>query len=94
MLFNWAEGGKTPPVSLRRLRELGFRIVIFPISTLLVAAQAIGQVLEVIRREGTPASAMSRMTPFHEFIDFLGLPEIRDLEQRFGQHSDSTTRQE
>jgi 2-methylisocitrate lyase-like PEP mutase family enzyme len=94
MLFNWAEGGKTPPVSLQRLRELGFRIVIFPISTLLVAAQAIGQVLEVIRREGTPASAMSRMTPFHEFIDFLGLPEIRDLEQRFGQHSDSTTRQE
>jgi 2,3-dimethylmalate lyase len=94
MLFNWAEGGKTPPVSLRRLRELGFRIVIFPISTLLVAARAMGQVLEVIRQEGTPASAMSRMTPFREFIDFLGLPEVRDLEQRFGQHPDSTTRQE
>jgi 2-methylisocitrate lyase-like PEP mutase family enzyme len=94
MLFNWAEGGKTPPLSLRRLRELGFRIVIFPISTLLVAAQAIGQVLEIIRQEGTPSSAMSRMTPFHEFIDFLGLPEIRDLEQRFGQNSDSTTKQE
>jgi carboxyvinyl-carboxyphosphonate phosphorylmutase len=94
MLFNWAEGGKTPPLPLRRLRELGFRIVIFPISTLLVAARAIGQVLEVIRQEGTPASAMSRMTPFHELIDFLGLPEIRDLEQRFGQRSDSTTEQE
>jgi 2-methylisocitrate lyase-like PEP mutase family enzyme len=94
MLFNWAEGGKTPPVSLPRLSELGFRIVIFPISTLLVAAQAIGEVLEVIRQEGTPAFAMSRMTPFHEFINFLGLPEIRDLEQRFGQRSDSTTRQE
>ena len=46
--------------------------MIFPISTLLVAAQAIGGVLEVIRREGTPASAMSRMTAFHEFINFLG----------------------
>jgi carboxyvinyl-carboxyphosphonate phosphorylmutase len=94
MLFNWAEGGKTPPLPLRRLRELGFRIVIFPISTLLVAARAIGQVLEVIRQEGTPASAMGRMTPFLELIDFLGLPEIRDLEQRFGQRSDSTTKQE
>src|SRR5262245_39639651 len=41
LLFNWAEGGKTPPVSLETLRQLGFRIVIFPISTLLVAAQAI-----------------------------------------------------
>ena len=40
LLFNWAEGGKTPPVPLARLRELGYRIVIFPISTLLVAARA------------------------------------------------------
>jgi 2,3-dimethylmalate lyase len=85
MLFNWAEGGKTPPVPLLRLRELGFRIVIFPISTLLVTAQAIGSILAVIRQEGTPAAAMDRMTPFHEFINFLGLPEVRDLERRFGQ---------
>ena len=33
LLFNWAEGGKTPPVSLARLHELGYRIVIFPLST-------------------------------------------------------------
>src|SRR2546426_10742768 len=25
LLFNWAEGGKTPPVRFERLRELGFR---------------------------------------------------------------------
>ena len=37
LLFNWAEGGKTPPIGLDRLRELGYRIVIFPISTLLAA---------------------------------------------------------
>jgi 2-methylisocitrate lyase-like PEP mutase family enzyme len=90
LLFNWAEGGKTPPVSLARIRELGFRLVIFPISTLLVAAQAIGSILDVIKRDGTPAAAMNRMTPFGEFIDFLGLPEIRDLEQRFGHRSAST----
>jgi 2-methylisocitrate lyase-like PEP mutase family enzyme len=88
LLFNWAEGGKTPPVSLARIRELGFRLVIFPISTLLVAAQAIGSILDVIKRDGTPAGAMNRMTPFGEFIDFLGLPEIRDLEQRFGHRSE------
>ncbi len=40
LLFNWAEGGKTPPISLDRLRELGYRIVIFPISTLLAATAA------------------------------------------------------
>ena len=37
LLFNWAEGGKTPPMRLEQLQELGYRIIIFPISTLLAA---------------------------------------------------------
>jgi 2-methylisocitrate lyase-like PEP mutase family enzyme len=94
LLFNWAEGGKTPPLPLSRIRELGFRIVIFPISALLVAAQAISGVLKVITQEGTPASAMHKMTPFQEFIDFLGLPEVRDLERRFGHDHESVIPQE
>ena len=83
LLFNWAEGGKTPPIGLARLRDLGFRIVIFPISAVLTAARAVADVLALIRQDGTPRSAMSRMVPFGEFIDFLGVQEIRDLEQRF-----------
>jgi 2,3-dimethylmalate lyase len=84
LLFNWAEGGKTPPVSLERLREFGFRIVIFPISTLLVAAQAITSALEVIKHQGTPVSVMAHMTPFREFVNSLGFADIRELERRFG----------
>ncbi len=83
LLFNWAEGGKTPAIQLDRLRELGFRIVIFPISTLLVAARAIREVLASIHRDGTPSSAMHTMIPFNEFVNFIGLPEIRDIERRF-----------
>ena len=54
LLFNWAEGGKTPPISLDRLRELGYRIVIFPISTLLAATAAMRRILGEIARSGTP----------------------------------------
>ena len=83
LMFNWAEGGKTPPIGYVRLRELGFRIVIFPIGPLLVAARAVGELLETLKRDGTPAAALDRMVPFQRFIDFLGVPEIRDLERRF-----------
>jgi len=85
LLFNWAEGGKTPPISLETLRQLGFRIVIFPISTLLVAAHAIAKALQIIKQEGTPLSAMAQMTPFRDFVNSLGFAEIRELERRFGQ---------
>ena len=84
LLFNWAEGGKTPPVSAAWLQELGFRLAIFPISTLLAATQAMQGVLEVLRREGTPATALGGLPSFGTFLDLVGLPEIRELEARFG----------
>ena len=49
LLFNWAEGGRTPPVPLARLQDYGFRIVIFPISTLLGATRAMREILAVVK---------------------------------------------
>ena len=83
LLFNWAEGGKTPPISLDRLKELGYRIVIFPISTLLAATGAMRRILQEIAAAGTPATAMREMPTFAEFVDFIGLPEVREAEQRY-----------
>lgn len=83
LLFNWAEGGKTPPVSLARLTELGYRIVIFPISTLLAATAAMRAILREIAGSGTPAAALADLPTFGEFVDFIGLPQVREAEQRY-----------
>jgi 2-methylisocitrate lyase-like PEP mutase family enzyme len=83
LLFNWAEGGKTPPVSLDRLTELGYRIVIFPIGTLLAATAAMRRILKEIATSGTPASLLGELPTFGEFTDFIGLPEVREIEQRY-----------
>jgi 2,3-dimethylmalate lyase len=83
LLFNWAEGGKTPPVGLERLKELGYRIVIFPISALLAATHAVRAMAVELEAHGTPAEALSKIISFREFNDMMGLAEIRNLEQRF-----------
>jgi 2-methylisocitrate lyase-like PEP mutase family enzyme len=83
LLFNWAEGGKTPPVSLDRLTELGYRIVIFPIGTLLAATAAMRRILKEIATAGTPASLLGELPTFGEFTDFIGLPEVHSIEQRY-----------
>jgi 2-methylisocitrate lyase-like PEP mutase family enzyme len=87
LLFNWAEGGKTPPISLERLQELGYRIVIFPISTLLAATAAMRWILQEIAEAGTPAAAMNTLPTFGEFTDFIGLPQVREIEQRYAARS-------
>lgn len=83
LLFNYAEGGKTPAVDHSMLAELGFAIVIFPIATLLAATRAMRTVLAQIRADGTPIHVLPDLPRFAEFLDFIGLPEIRDLEQRY-----------
>jgi len=83
LLFNWAEGGKTPPVDHATLAGLGFKIVIFPIATLLGTTAWIRHALAEIRRAGTPLPIMDELPRFADFLDFIGLPEIRELEDRF-----------
>lgn len=84
LVFNWVEGGKTPPLPYERLAELGFALVLMPITTLLAATQAMQSALAELRRDGTPVTVVDRLPPFDDFVDLIGLPEVRALEVRFG----------
>lgn len=83
LLFNWAEGGKTPPLPLERLRQLGFAIVIFPLTTLLTATAAMRDALAAVKAAGTPLPLLDGMPAFGDFVDFIGLGEIQELDRRF-----------
>jgi 2-methylisocitrate lyase-like PEP mutase family enzyme len=83
LLFNFAEGGKTPAIALERLRELGYRIVIFPIAALLAATTAVRKVAAEIQMHGTPTALLGELISFAEFNQMIGLPEIQQLERRF-----------
>jgi carboxyvinyl-carboxyphosphonate phosphorylmutase len=84
LLFNWVEGGKTPPLTKNEIADLGFAIIIMPIGTLLAATRAMQQFLVRLRADGTPADFVDELMPFHEFTDTIGLPEFTELGQRFG----------
>jgi 2-methylisocitrate lyase-like PEP mutase family enzyme len=81
LVFNWAEGGRTPPLPLDRIAELGFSLVIFPIGTLLAATAGIRSLLRTLERDGIPS--LDGLPSFGEFTDLVGLPEVQALEQRF-----------
>jgi 2,3-dimethylmalate lyase len=83
LLFNYAEGGKTPPVTHAQLQEFGFKLVIFPIGLLLAATAAMRALLARVRADGSPIEVLPSLMPFREFLEFIGLPEIGELEQRY-----------
>jgi 2-methylisocitrate lyase-like PEP mutase family enzyme len=85
LLFNYAEGGKTPAVSYERLRSLGFSLVIFPLTLLFVATQAMRAALARVKADGSPIELVPSLLPFDDFLSFIGLPEMRELERRFAE---------
>ncbi len=92
LLFNWAESGKTPLLSLPEIQTLGFKLVIFPVSLLFAATHAMLALLEVLSRGETPTPFSSRMVTFAQFTQHIGLPEIQELERRYGVNSPTVDR--
>ena len=75
------ETGRTPLLTARELQDIGYDMVVFPISTLLVAAKAAYDMLADLQDNGTTKNYMDRMMSFSQFNDFIGLPLVRELEE-------------
>jgi methylisocitrate lyase len=84
LLFNMARSGKTPFLSLAQVYELGFDYALCPIEPLLAMHKAVKEMMEVFMREGSTNAIADRLTPFEEFNDFVGLPEMVRQQERFG----------
>ena len=86
LLYNWAESGKTPLLPLEEIHALGFKLVIFPVSMLFAATQALLDLLEALKQGRTSLAFAERMVTFSQFTDQVGLPDIQALERRYGVH--------
>jgi 2,3-dimethylmalate lyase len=83
LVFNWAEGGKTPPLDLDQLAQLGFKLVIYPLSVLLTYMSAARQALNNLYEHGAPLGYLEDLPSFKEILDFIGAPELQALERQF-----------
>ena len=82
-LANMVEKGQTPPLSAEELAELGYKLVIFPGALNRFFAKAGLEFLAELRQHGTTRTQIDRMLSFDELNQLLGLPVLRELEQRF-----------
>lgn len=83
VLANMVEGGKTPVFGVSNLEKMGFKIVIFPITCLLIAAKAMQKAMKELKEKGTTQGILNEMMAFEDFNDLIGFPEIRSFEGRY-----------
>lgn len=72
LLANMTEFGTTPYIRIKDFAEMGYTMVIFPVTLQRAAMKAMQDMLGILRSEGTQSSALDRMQTRQELYDLLG----------------------
>lgn len=72
LLANMTEFGKTPLIPLGRFGEMGYDLVIYPVTTLRVAMGAVSRALVELRRAGSVEPFLDTMQTRQELYDLVG----------------------
>ena len=80
LLANMTEFGRTPYFTTRQFEEFGFRMVIWPVSSLRVAAKAIGELYAELKAKGTAEATLDRMQTRAELYETIGYSDYESLD--------------
>ena len=85
LVANMVETGKTPLLTPTELAELGFHLIVSPLSGLFTMVHAIRESLALLRTEGSLRGHLDRLVAFDDFGALVGLGDQFALEQRYNQ---------
>jgi len=80
---NMVEGGRTPLLTPGELHDLGYDLVVTPLTGLFAVTRALREVFGILRREGTLRDHPDAIVSFREFEQVTDLPHHQGLERRY-----------
>ena len=83
LVANMLERGVTPLMRPQELLDLGFELVVWPLTPVYSVAKSLTEVYRTLRREGTTTDILDRLMPFDEFNRIVGLEEKYQLDQKY-----------
>jgi methylisocitrate lyase len=81
LLANMTEFGKSKLFTAKELENLGYNLVIYPVTTLRLAMGAIGRGLDTIKKEGTQESLLDEMQHRKDLYALLRYEEYNAFDQ-------------
>ena len=83
LLANMTEFGKTPYLTVQRFHELGYNIVIFPVTSLRVAAKATERAMTETLSLGTQRNLLPDMQTRAELYDLIRYSDYERMDEVF-----------
>ena len=82
---NMIEAGRTPLLSPDELHDLGYDLVVSPLTALFAATKAVATALQTLRKHGSLRDHLGLVTGFEEFNRVVGLDDHYELERRYAE---------
>lgn len=83
LVANMVEAGRTPLLTPTELTDLGFGLVVSPLTALFSMVDAVRASLRILAEEGTMRDNLDRLVTFDDFTDLVGLGEVAETEARY-----------
>ncbi|MCR1834817.1 methylisocitrate lyase [Oceanobacillus caeni] len=81
LLANMTEFGKTPYITAEEFENMGFNMVIYPVTSLRVAAKAYERIFALIKEQGTQKQGISDMQTRKELYETISLYDFEELDE-------------
>ena len=81
LLANMTEFGRTPYFTAQQFEQFGYKMVIWPVSSLRVAAKAMADLYEMVARDGSTVAMLDRMQTRAELYETIGYADYEALDQ-------------
>lgn len=81
LLANMTEFGKTPYITAEEFQSMGFKMVIYPVTSLRVAAKAYECIFKLIKEEGTQKAGIKDMQTRKELYETISYDEFEALDK-------------
>ena len=82
-LANIVERGRTPQLSAGELEEIGYKIAIFPVASVLAETKVLFTVFNRLMETGSTNKVMEYLYDFEEFNLLMGADKVRETERRY-----------
>ncbi len=83
LVANMVEAGRTPLLTPAELTDLGFRLVVSPLTSLFTMVRAVRDSLAILADQGSLRDHLDRLVAFDDFTDLVGLPAVAETEVRY-----------
>ena len=81
MLANMTEFGKTPYYTAAEFADMGYQMVIYPVTSLRVAAKAYERIFQLIKEQGTQKEGLDDMQTRSELYSTISYYEFEGMDQ-------------